>query len=128
MKRMILFVLCFCLSLLLCSCTKVSVKENAPVYLVYNYNDVSVNTQLSEDQAQKILHILDKKRLFSDDPSCGFNEEISFKIEGKTYAPACDDCGLIKECSSGKYMNISKTERDIVEEIFLAYGGHFPCV
>ena len=128
MKKLISFILCACMIFLLCSCSKVSMDENAPVYLVYNYDDVSVNTKLTEDQAQQVLSFLDKKMLFSDNPSCGFNEDISFQIDGKIYAPACDNCGIIKDCSSGKYINITQTERDTVEEIFLAYGGHFPCV
>lgn len=128
MKKLFLYLVCVCLVLSLCSCGIVTVDEYVTVKLVYRYDYVDVETQLTQQESEKICDIFNGKVLLSDNPSCGFDENISLIINNKVYSPACDDCCIVKDCSSGKYFNISRSERDTIEEIFVAYGGHFPCV
>lgn len=113
---------------LLCSCDTVSLDEESIVKLVFHHNDTNVETQLSIQESEIIIDIIDGKRLYQDNPSCGFSEDISLVIDGKIYSPACDDCCIIKDCSSGKYFSISRDQRETIEEIFESYGGYFPCV
>lgn len=128
MKCIVLCCICIFFILILCSCGKVSVDKNQNVQLVYKYAGTAVDVQLSEQESETIFDIFDGKELFFDNPSCGFDENISLKIDGKMYCPACDKCGTVKDCSSGQYFNISQSERDAIEKIFSTHGGHFPCV
>ena len=128
MKRILVFVLMTFLLLILCSCGKVTVDKNQSVQLIYKYAGASVDVQLSEQESDKITNIFDGKELFFDNPSCGFDENVSLRVNGKTYCPACDTCCTVKDCSSGQFFTVSQSERDTIEEIFETHGGHFPCV
>ena len=128
MKKLCSFLICVCLTFLLCSCERVDINKDMSVSLMFEHGDVCVDTQLSQQEAETVLSIIDKKVLYRDNPSCSFDEKISFRIDGEIYAPACDDCCIVKECNSGKYFNISRGDRDIIEDIFSAYGSYFPCV
>ena len=75
-----------------------------------------------------VVEILDGKIETPDNPSCGFSEDISITIGGNTFALACDRCGIVKNCTTGKYISISDAERDILEKLFTGRGGKFPCV
>lgn len=114
--------------LTLCSCGKISVDKNQSVELVYKYAGASVDTQLTDEESEQIISIIDGKELYFDNPSCGFDENVSLRVNGKTYCPACDTCCTVKDCSSGQFFTISQAERDIIEEIFESHGGHFPCI
>lgn len=114
--------------LTLCSCGKVSVDKNQPVELVYKYAGASVDVQLTEQESEQIISIVVGKELYFDNPSCGFDDNVSLRVNGKIFCPACDTCCTVKDCSSGQFFNISQAERDIIEEIFESHGGHFPCV
>ena len=123
--------LCVFMSLLiltLCSCGKISVDKNQAVELVYKYAGASVDVQLSKQESEKILNIFDSKELYNDNPSCGFDENVSLRVSGKTFCPACDTCCIVKDCSSGQFFTISQAERDTIEEVFESHGGHFPCI
>lgn len=128
MKKLILCFISICLAVSLCACSKVSVDSTQTVELVFRYGSSSVETQLSEQDSSYIFEILDGKELYSDSPSCGFDENVSFVINGKRYCPACDKCCTVKDCSSGMYFEISRSERNTIEDIFSKYGGYFPCV
>ena len=67
-----------------------------------------------------------KTELYNDEPSCGFDKNISIKFDNDYYCIACDSCGIVK--FKDKYFNISNSERSKVEKIFKKYGGTFPCV
>lgn len=107
---------------------KGSVDKNQSIELVYKYEDSSVDTQLSEQESEQIINIFDGKELYFDNPSCGFDENVSLRVNGKIFCPACDTCCTVKDCSSGQFFTVSQSERDMIEEIFETHGGHFPCV
>ena len=126
MKKALVCFLTLILVHVICAC-RVSVPKNQTVELVYKDPDTDIHAQLSEDESKKVIEIFNGKHLYFGSPSCGFGEEVSLRINGKSYAPACDNCCIIKDCSSGMYFDISASEREIVEEYFAAYGVTFPC-
>ena len=128
MKKVLTLCLIGALLLGLCACASVSVRQDAAVSLRFHYMDVSVDVQLSETEAAQLRGIVDGKALYFDNPSCGFSEDASFAIGGRVFCPACDTCCIIRDCTSGKYLSISQAERDLLDQIFAAYGGFFPCV
>lgn len=128
MKKMILSFIILALVFILCSCGFVRIDNDLSVQLVYKYVDTDIEVELTTKEAKEIIKILNNKALVRDNPSCGFDENIAFVINGNAYSPARDDCCIIKDCESGKYISITQEERDYIEKVFSNYGGHFPCV
>ena len=128
MKRMAPLFFVAALVFSLNACAHVSVDRDGSEYLHYHCGDISVDTVISEEEAAQLLGVIDGKALYSDNPSCGFDESISFQIGGQTFCPACDGCCIVQDCHSGQFFNISESERETIDRIFEAYGGGFPCV
>ncbi len=128
MKKLVILCLIGAFLLGLCACSRVTLREDAPVTLRFHYMDVSADVSLPEAEAAQLRGIVEGKALSFDNPSCGFAEDVSFEINGRVFCPACDTCRIIKDCSSGKYLNISQAERELLDQIFANYGGFFPCV
>ena len=118
--------LMICAVILLSSCSKVEISGDTAT-LYYIYGDKSIQQVLTDDETDIIIGIFDGKELYSDTPSCSFNESVSILIGGTFYQIATDDCGIIKESKSSKYFDISTKERLAIEMIFASYGGTFPC-
>ncbi|NLP35258.1 MAG: hypothetical protein GX359_08715 [Clostridiales bacterium] len=94
--------------------------------LTYVYNDKSIKTQLTDEESLLLKEIFNNKKLRTDNPSCGFTENISISFNDLVFCIACDDCPIVK--LGKKYFKISKSDRETVEQIFKKYGGSFPCV
>ena len=129
MKKSLLILLA---ALFLTGCSRVSLHSTASGEVTYTYGEVSFTESLTDDEVKSVVQILDGKQQSSGDvfgvPACGFSEEISITIDGTTFALACDDCGVVKNCGNGHYITISEEERDTLEAIFTSRGGKFPCV
>lgn len=96
--------------------------------LTYSYGDIYIWEELYGKDVADVVEILNGKLEHNDNPACGFDDEISITIGGRTFALACDSCGVVKDCTTGKYIYISDGERDILESLFTSRGGKFPCV
>lgn len=96
--------------------------------LTYSYGDIQIWEELYGEDVDTVVKILNGKIEFPDNPSCGFSENISITIGEHTFALACDSCGVVKNCKTGKYISISDAERDVLEKLFTSRGGKFPCV
>ena len=128
MKKVILCIISICLAFALCSCGRVSAGGSEPVELKFHYDGASVDAVLSEQDSEVIRNMFDGKELYFDDPSCGFNENVSLRVDGKVFCPACDKCAVVKDCGSGQYFELSESERRELVKIFSQHGGSFPCV
>lgn len=96
--------------------------------LAYSYGDIQIWEELYGADVDAVVDILNGKLEHHDNPACGFDEDIAIIIGGRTFALACDSCGVVKDCETGKYIYISDGERDILESLFTSRGGKFPCV
>lgn len=96
--------------------------------ITYLYGDTAFSEPLTSKEVGAVVRILDGKMQTPDNPSCGFSEDIAVTIDGVTFALACDQCGLVKNCETGWYIRIHAQERIILEALFLVRGGKFPCV
>lgn len=109
---------------------KTSVPDEQPVTLVFQYADEDVQVVLPQDEADRVRSILNHKTYY--DPltilSCGFDENVSFRIGSKTYCMACDDCDSVMELPTNRYFDIGEEGRAEIVEIFEKYGGRFPCI
>ena len=129
MKRRILsLALILVLLCALSGCEIQMLDSNAAGTIMYTYGDVTFTDTLSAAEVAEAAKILNGKITFADYPACGFDEDISFTIDGVTFALACDKCGLVKNCDTGLYITISEAQRAVLEAMFTSRGGRFPCV
>ena len=92
------------------------------------YNDRKVVKTLSEDDLGKIKELFDGKHLYSDEPSCGFTENVSITMDEETFYIACDSCPIIYWKNKDKYFKLSDSEYTELTQILDSYGFVFPCV
>lgn len=128
-------IFCIVLTILMLAftgCGKVSVSENSSCKVVYQYGDISFSDELTTEEVAAVVQILDgkvKTQSWLSTPSCGFDDDIAIVVNGTRYAMACDKCATLKVCGSvNTYIELTQEERNILEAIFTARGGKFPCV
>lgn len=126
---------CILLSiLLLMGCTGcaavISHPEGTPVQIVYDREDASFDLELSQEEANVILSVMNGKKRDLDmtvtGAGCGFGRELSFVIDGSTYCLAQDGCDCIWEEGTDNYYVLSTQEMNQLRKIFNTYGGKLP--
>lgn len=98
--------------------------HNAKVIFVYEGSDIE--SSVSNIEIATLKNILNEKELVLDDPSCGFDNNVSIKIDNQFFNVACDGCPIV-QCD-GLYINLSDTENRKIREIMKKYGAYFPCI
>lgn len=128
MKKAVCFLL-FVLLLIGCiGCAAViSHPSGTAVRICYDRENVSFNLELSQEEANFVVSVLNGKRRDLDmtvtGAGCGFGREQSFIIDGSTYCLGQDDCGVIWEDGTNNYYVISQQELEQLQEIFKEYGA-----
>jgi hypothetical protein len=115
----------------ICGCTKTSVTKSSDVALIFIYGEENINVTLEDTEAEKVIDILNGNNytpIFSGDPSCGFNKDISLEVDGRIFAIACDTCNNIQDLSNLRYFDITQEDMEYIHSLFEKYGGYFPCV
>ncbi|MCL2695702.1 MAG: hypothetical protein FWE69_05195 [Clostridiales bacterium] len=110
---------------------KISIKEGETITLYYYHSyhsEAPIEQELTDEEAQTVIGILNRRAIFTDYPSCGFSENVSLRIGRQIFCIAGDSCPIIRYGNTNKYIEISYEERSIIETIFMKYGGRFPCV
>lgn len=113
-----------------CGCAKTSVGANSEVTLTFIYGGKDIHTALSDEEAEKVIAILDGNiydPVSAGVPSCGFDKDISFTVDGRVYAIACDTCNCIQDLGNEKFFTVSEEEIEYIHTLFEHYGGSFPC-
>lgn len=117
--------------LLLMGCTGCTAVISHPlgtaVRICYDRENVSFDLELSQEESNVVLSVLNGKRRDLDmtvtGAGCGFGREQSFVINGSTYCVGRDDCGVIWEEGTDNYYVVSNQEMKQLKEIFKAYGA-----
>ena len=117
--------------LLLMGCTgcaaMISYPSGTAVRICYDRESVSFDMELSTEEADVVLSVLNGKRRDLDitvtGAGCGFGREQSFVIDDSTYCLAQDQCSLIWEEGTDNYYLVSRQELDQLKEIFKAHGA-----
>jgi len=128
MKKAVCFLL-FVLLLIGCiGCAAViSHPSGTAVRICYDRENVSFDLELSQEEANFVVSVLNGKRRDLDmtvtGAGCGFGREQSFIIDGSTYCLGQDDCGVIWEDGTNNYYVISQQELEQLQEIFKEYGA-----
>lgn len=131
MKRFLCIALLLSTLFIFCACSSTNVNSNADVELTFIYAEQSIIAVLPDNEAAKIIHILDHKRydpIFAGVPSCGFDKNISLKVGDNIYAIACDTCNTVQDQGNLRYFSVTQEEMDYIHSLFKKYGGYFPCI
>ena len=92
----------------------------------FDYGTITIHKTVSEKDSELLKRIFIGKWYYIDEPSCGFDENISIEFNGDVYMPACDGDPIIKH--GNKYSTITDEECDAMHIILKKYGFFFPCV
>ena len=133
MKQLLAGILSCCILLGLCGCSVAQLRPDDTMLVVYTnvHTGVSFQDQLTEQEKANVLNTLGGKPLefaiFQGTPGCGFDPSVAIVIQDVPYALALDKCGILQNCKTGQYIYITDHERAVLEAIFIARGGTFPC-
>lgn len=92
------------------------------------YGDIKIETEISDENLNQLVDVFEGKILKIDSPSCEFTENVSVKIDNKTFCIACDTCGVIYLIEEDKYFYLSEEENETIRKILESYGFEFPCI
>lgn len=128
-KLTICGILIIAATILLSSCVfpkNVNISNDLQGSIKYIYNDENISASMSKDDSQTIINIINSNECHNDNPSCGFDGNISFSFGTDTFLPACDGCPIIKYRT--KYFNVSESEIEQIHNIMAKHGAKFPFV
>lgn len=131
MKRFLSILTVLFLLISICGCSQTSVSKDSDVTLTYIYGDKDIHVTLEDDEAEKVIEILDGNEydpISSGIPSCGFDRNVSLKVGGRTFAIACDTCNCIQDLGRLRYFTIPQEDIQYIHSLFEKYGGSFPCI
>ena len=101
--------------------------KKAEVYFQYGNTD-TIN-QLSNNEMESVKTILNGKKLYKDNLSCGFSEAVSIKFDDEhTFCIARDTCPIIYWKEKNRYIRLMENEKTQLYNILEPYGFIFPCV
>lgn len=105
---------------------EINIVNSNEAKIVYIYGDKNILEKLNEDDLLTIENIINGKQLYQDEPSCGFDENISLHFNNNIFSVACDGCPIIKY--NNKYFSVSDSQIEQIHNIMEKYGAEFPCV
>ena len=76
-----------------------------------------------------MLFIKFSRKLYRDNPSCGFTEDVSIKFDdSQTFCFANDGCPIIYWKEKDKYFNIDEDEKSRLDIALKKFDILFPCI
>lgn len=105
---------------------KIDISDNATAKVTYVYEGKNVNESLTPKETQTIKNIFNDKELLADNPSCGFDDNISLRFDNNIFAIACDACPIIRY--NNKYFYVTDEEIGQIHTIMEKHGAKFPYV
>ena len=101
--------------------------ENGVAIFKYENNDICQS--ISNDDMMAICKLFNGKKMFFDNLSCGFTDNVSILINGsEQFCFACDTCPIVYWKSKNKFFTLSESEYNELIQILSEYGFVFPCV
>ena len=124
-----IFAVCFLLILVIlssCDMKKIDLYEFNEADIVFVYDDKMIYETLDYTDANEIKNIFNGKMIYDDNPSCGFDDNISVRFDNEIFSLACDGCPIIRYNSS--YFSVSEEDIEVIHDIMKKYGASIPCV
>lgn len=96
---------------------------------IFIYDEEDIEIPLSNDELSILCSIFVNKKMYKDNPSCGFSEDISIKFnDSQTFCIARDTCPIIYWKEKRRYFRISEDEKMQLYCLLENYGFVFPCI
>ena len=96
---------------------------------IFKYGDKDIVKKILVDDFTKICNLFDDKKLYSDNLSCGFSDNICVMIDGSEhFCFACDSCPIVYWKNKNKFFKLAVSEYDELTNILEKYGFTFPCL
>lgn len=100
--------------------------KEAEVCFIYENTDAL--HQLNDEELELLKAVFDDKRMYKDNPSCGFSEDISVKFnKEQTFCIARDTCPIVYWKEKDRYIKLSEEEKTQLYDLLEPYGVSFPC-
>ena len=107
--------------------TNMEFAKEAEVCFIYGEEVVSEN--LDDKEVEILKEIFDNKRMYKDDPSCGFSEDISVRFnQSQTFCIARDTCPTVYWLEEDRYIRLTEEEKLLLYDLLEPYGFEFPCI
>ena len=96
---------------------------------VFRYCGSDVSMSISDEHLSAIKDIFNNKKMYMDNLSCGFSEDIAIVFNNsETFCIARDTCPTVYWKEQGRYIELSEDEKEELYGILGEYGFVFPCV
>ena len=130
MKKAVVIIVCFiCAALFFLCCFFVRLPDGAAASVRYIYGEKNIETELSIEDKNAIIDILDGKLInIFDMPACGFADDVAVIIGGKTFCIARDECGTVYYKEHNGYISLDSEENQRIRTILEDYGFSWPCI
>ena len=125
MKRFLCIILAWLTVVALGGCS-----QEPEVELTFVCYGEDIHVKLEGEEAQKVAQILDNKvyDLFFGIPACGFDKDVSIRVNGRIYAIARDTCNNGLDYGNLRFFSVSEQDMEYIHSLFEKYGGYFPCI
>ncbi len=111
---------------------KVRLEAGCAGAIVYRYDGVSFEEPLTREETAAAAQIIGGKKLapqgMTGIPSCGFSVDVAIVLGERRFLIARDTCCIMQDGETQRFFELSQEERRILDEIFAAHGGIFPCI
>ena len=95
----------------------------------FQYGNTGATNHLSDKEIESVKTIFNGKKMYKDNPSCGFSEAISIKFnDEQTFCIARDTCPIVYWKEKERYIRLSEDEKTQLYDLLEQYGFFFPCV
>lgn len=137
MKKKSIIVLSVALALVLLICGiwflsqsgKVSTASFEKGRAVFGNDDMEIARGLSDQDLDTLKVLFDGKKLYKDQPSCGFSEKVAVVFDNtETFCFAHDGSSIVYYQNKDKYFTLSDKDAQTLYTLLEQYGFEFPCV
>ena len=95
----------------------------------FRYGDKNISQILTAHETEEVKSIFTNKKMYRDNPSCGFSTDVSIRFnKAQTFCIACDTCPVIYWREKNRYFSITEAEKEQLYQLLESYGCSFPCL
>lgn len=96
---------------------------------VFVHEKSNTTNTIKKDDIIVISNLFENKKLYKDNPSCGFVENVAVQLDSAgTFCIAQDGCPIVYWQEKNRYFQLSETEQEELYGVLEKYGFQFPCI
>ena len=97
---------------------RVKLTKGQPASITFSEGEETRTLSVSGEAADRLRKIVGGHALYSNKPACGFSESFSFSIGERTFYIAQDDCAVLQDAKTKRYVRISEEDRQWIDALF----------